>query len=195
MSLTGDLNSTYKVAYAKGIEDLLPPSGKLKRSIEFVPSERMNGKDYEMPAIVASEQGFTYSLDTQTAYTLNDSIGMTMQTAVVPGSDIVLDATVGYNQAARANHSATSFRSVMGIKFENMMKSSEKRLDIAMLYGQDHIAQAAAQAVVIASSMLPIVIDADEWATGIWTGSTNAQVVFVKASDNISCTDYSIRCT
>lgn len=184
MSLTGDLNSTYKVAYAKGIEDLLPKYGKFMNSIEFVPSERQNGKDYEQPVIVAAEQGFTYSLDTQSAYDLNDSIGLTMQTAVVPGADIVLDSTVGYNQAARANHSATSFRSVMGIKFENMMKSSEKRLDIAGIYGQDHIGQAASQAVVIASSMLPIVIDADEWATGVWTGAQNAQVVFVKQSDN-----------
>jgi hypothetical protein len=109
---------------------------------------------------------------------------MAMESAEVPGADIVLDSTIGYNQAARASHSATAFKSVMSVKFENMLKSAKKRLEIAMLYGSDHIAQAASQSVVIASSMLPIVIDTDEWATGIWTGSENAQVVFVKASDN-----------
>ncbi len=184
MSVTGDLNSLYKVAYPKGIEDLIPSAKKLQELIDFVPSELQNGKHYEQPVILAAEQGFTYSLDTQSAYDLNDSIGMAMQSAVVPGCDIILSSTVGYNQAARASHSATSFKSVMSTKFENMLASSEKRIDIALLYGQDHLAQAATQAVVIADSMLPIVIDADEWATGIWSGSENAQVVFVKASDN-----------
>lgn len=181
---TGDLNSLYKVAYAKGIVDELPEVGKLLELIDFVPSELQNGKQYEQPVTLAGEQGFTYSLDTQSAYDLNDSIGMAMQSAIVPGADIVLDSTVGYNQAARASHSATSFKSVMSTKFENMIKSTEKRAEIAILYGQDHIAQAATQAVVIASSMLPIVIDTAEWASGIWSGLENAQVVFTKASDN-----------
>lgn len=184
MSVTGDLNSLYKIAYAKGVEDLLPWKKKIADMVPFVPSDLQNGKHYEQPVVLTGEQGFTYSLDTQSAYALNDSIGMAMQSAVVPGADIVLDSTVGYNQAARASHSPTSFKSVMSTKFENMLKSASQRLEIAMLYGQDHIGQAASQAVVIANSMLPIVIDTDEWATGIWSGAENAQVVFVKASDN-----------
>lgn len=181
---TGELNSLYKTAYAKGVEDLIPKASKLCDMIAFVPSELQNGKHYEQPVVLAAEQGFTYSLDTQTAYDLNDSIGMAMQSAVVPGADIVLDSTVGYNQAARASHSATAFKSVMSTKFENMLKSSEKRLEIAMLYGNKNIGSAATQAVVIADSMLPMVIDTAAWATGIWSGSENANVVFVKASDN-----------
>lgn len=181
---TGTLNSLYKVAYAKGIEDLIPLAKKIEEYVPFVPSELMNGKQYEQPVILTNEAGFTYSLDTQNAYDLNDSIGMVMDMAEVPGADLVLDSTIGYNQAARASHSATSFKSVMGVKMENMLKSSQKRLEIAYLYGGDHIAQAALQSVTIASSMLPIVIDTDEWATGIWSGSENANVVFVVASDN-----------
>lgn len=180
---TGDLNSLYKVAYAKGVEDVLPWKRKIMDAIDFVPSDLQNGKHYEQPVILTGEQGFTYSLDTQTAYDLNDSIGMAMQSAIVPGADIVLDSTVGYNQAARASHSATSFKTVMSTKFENMLKSSAHRLEIAYLYGQDHIAQAAAQAVAT-TDPLAIVIDTDEWATGIWSGAENAQVVFVQSSDN-----------
>ncbi len=181
---TGSLNALYKVAYAKGVEDLVPKASKLCDMIPFVSSELQNGKHYEQPVVLTAESGFTYSLDSQSAYDLNDSIGMNMQSAVVPGADIVLDATIGYNQAARASHNATSFKSAMSTKFENMLKSSEKRLEIAMLYGNGHIGQAASQAVVIASSMLPIILDADEWATGIWAGSENANVVFVQSSDN-----------
>lgn len=184
MALTGDLNSLYKVAYAKGVEDLLPWERKIGDLIKFVPSELQNGKQYEQPVILTGEQGFTYSLDTQSAYDLNDSIGMAMQSAIVPGADIVLDSTVGYNQAARASHSATAFKTVMSTKFENMLKSSSHRLEIAYLYGNKPIASASTQSVVIASSMLPMVIDTAEWATGIWSGAENAQVVFVKASDN-----------
>lgn len=181
---TGDLNSLYKVAYAKGIVDLIPKASKLLDLIPFVPSELQNGKQYEQPVVLSAEAGFTYSLDSQNAYDLNDSIGMNMETAEVPGADIVLDSTVGYNQAARASHSATAFKSAMSTKFENMIKSSEKRLEIAMLYGNNNIGSAAAQAVTIASSMLPIVIDTASWATGIWSGSENANVVFVVAADN-----------
>ena len=181
---SGTLNALYKVAYAKGVEDLIPKASKLASMISFVPSELQNGKQYEQAVILSGESGFTYSLDSQSAYDLNESVGMTMQSAIVPGADIVLDSTVGYNQAARASHSATAFKSAMSTKFENMLKSSEKRLEIAMLYGSDHIGAASTQAVTIASSMLPLVLDTAEWASGIWAGSENANVVFVKASDN-----------
>lgn len=181
---TGTLNALYKVAYAKGVEDLIPKASKLADMIPFVPAELQNGTHYEQPVILSAEAGFTYSLDSQNAYDLNESIGMNMASAEVSGADLILDSTIGYTQAARASHSATAFRSVMSTKFENMLKSAEKRLEIAMIYGSDHIAQAAAQAVVIASSLLPLVIDADEWATGIWAGSENSNVVFTKASDN-----------
>lgn len=181
---TGTLNALYKVAYAKGIKDLIPWGRKLGDIIPFVPSELQNGKQYEQPVVLTAEAGFTYSLDTQSAYTLNDSIGMAMQSAIVPGADIVLDSTIGYNQAARASHSATAFKTVMSTKMENMLKSSAKRSEIAYLYGKDNIGSAASQSVVIADSMLPIVIDTASWATGIWSGSENSQVVFVKASDN-----------
>lgn len=184
MSQTGDLNATYKIAYAKGIEDLVPTISKLRDLIPFVPSELQNGKHYQQPVVVTQEAGFTASLDTQTAYTLNSAIGMEMQEAVVPGVDIVLSAVVGYNQAARSLHSATSFKSVMGLKFENMLQSAEKRAEILRLYGQSAIAAAAQQNVTIASDMLPLVIDVAQWASGMWAGSENQNVVFVKSSDN-----------
>lgn len=181
---TGNLNSLYKIAYSKGVEDLIPKAGKLSELIDFVPSELQNGKHYEIPVTLSAEAGFTYSLDSQEAYTLNDSIGMNMQSAVIPGADLVLDSTIGYNQAARASHSATAFKSVMSTKFENMLNSAEKRLEINLLYGQTPIATSSTQAVVIANSMLPLVIDTASWSTGSFAGSENANVVFVRASDN-----------
>lgn len=183
MAVAGDLNALYKIAYAKGIIDLVPETGKISKRVPFVAAEMQNGKYYEQPVTVTQECGFTYSLDTQTAYTLNDAIGMEMQSAQVPGADIVLDSQVGYNQAARASHSKTAFKSVMSTKFENMLKSSEKRVEIACIHGQKYIATAAQQTVAT-TDPLAIVIDAATWATGIWAGSENSQVVFVKSSDN-----------
>lgn len=180
---TGSLNALYKVAYAKGVEDLIPKTGKLSEMIPFVPSELQNGKQYEQPVVLTAEAGFTYSLDTQSAYDLNDSIGMNMQSAIVPGADIVLDSTVGYNQAARASHSATSFKSAMSAKFENMLKSSEKRLEIAMLYGNNAIAQAAQQDVGSPTTELTFQVDKAAWATGIFAGSENALIVFSRVSN------------
>lgn len=43
MSQTGDLNSLYKTAYAKGVLDLLPKASKLIDMIPFIPSDLMNG--------------------------------------------------------------------------------------------------------------------------------------------------------
>lgn len=183
---TGSLNALYKIAYAKGVEDLIPKASKLSDMIPFVPSELQNGKHYEQPVVLAAEQGFTYSLDTQNAYDLNDSIGMAMASAIVPGADIVLDSTVGYNQAARASHSATSFKTVMSTKFENMLKSSEKRLEIAMLYGQKGIAQTPATQTSAISDTTDVTfsIAPAAWATGIFAGSENALITLRKASDN-----------
>lgn len=180
---TGDMNSLYKVAYAKGVEDVIPWGKKLGDLIDFVPSEMQNGKEYEQPVVLTAEQGFTYSLDTQTAYDLNDSIGMAMQSAIVPGADIVLDSTVGYNQAARASHSTTSFKQVMSTKFENMLKSSQKRLEIAYLYGQVGIGVAPLQTTG-GSNPITVVVSTASWATGIWSGSENTQIVFAQADDN-----------
>ncbi|NJO18759.1 MAG: hypothetical protein HC838_00035 [Spirulinaceae cyanobacterium RM2_2_10] len=184
MSLTGDLNALYKVAYAKGVEDLIPEARKLSDMIDFVPSELQNGKQYEQPVVLSGEAGFTYSLDTQNAYDLNSSVGMNMETAEVPGADIVLDSTVGYNQAARASHSATSFKSAMSMKFENMLKSSRKRLEIAYLYGNQNIGTAAAQDVGSPTTSLTFIVDYASWATGIWTASENANIVFSLVSNN-----------
>lgn len=181
---TGTLNALYKVAYAKGVVDLIPKASKLSDMIPFVPAELQNGKQYEQPVVLSAEAGFTYSLDTQNAYDLNESIGMTMQSAIVPGADLVLDSSVGYNQAARASHSATSFKSVMATKFENMLKSSEKRLEIAMLYGNGSIGTAAAQDVGTPTTSLSFVVSTASWASGIWSGSENSNIVFSLASDN-----------
>lgn len=109
---------------------------------------------------------------------------MAMQSAIVPGADLVLDSTVGYNQAARASHSATSFKSVMSTKFENMLKSSEKRLEIARFYGNNGIGRTPVQTVSIVSSAVTFQVSTASWATGIWTGSENANIVFAKTSDN-----------
>lgn len=174
-----------KVAYASGVEDLIPKTGKISELVDFVPSERQNGKHYELPVILSAEAGFTYSLDTQSAYDLNDSIGMEMASAEVPGADLVLDSTIGYNQASRASHSATAFKSVMSAKFENMLKSSEKRLEINMLHGQMGIADLAIGGFIETGSgatTAVMTIPAASWATGIWTGSENSQVVFYSDS-------------
>lgn len=181
---TGTLNALYKVAYAKGVEDLVPKASKIADMIPFVPAELQNGKHYEQPVVLSQEAGFTYSLDTQNAYDLNESIGMNMQSAIVPGADIVLDSTVGYNQAARASHSATSFKSVMSTKFENMLKSTEKRLEIAYLYGNTGIGATPVQTTSVVSSAVTFTVSTASWATGIWTGSQNANIVFAKVSDN-----------
>lgn len=41
---TGTLNALYKVAYAKGIVDLVPVASKIEDLVPFVPSELQNGK-------------------------------------------------------------------------------------------------------------------------------------------------------
>jgi len=59
---TGDLNSLYKVAYAKGVEDLLPWKRKIADLVPFVPSDLQNGKQYEQPVVLTGEQVFCFHL-------------------------------------------------------------------------------------------------------------------------------------
>lgn len=183
MSLAGTLNGLYKEAYAEGIENLIPPSGKIRKMTDFVPSDRENGKSYNQPVIVSGEQGFTYALDSAGIYSLNDAVGMTMQNAVVPGNDIVLSSAVSYNDAAKGSNSVKAFKTTFGLKLENMMESAVKRLEIGYLYGQSGIA-AMAQQTVATTDPLAIIVDAGAWATGIFAGAENAQVMFYVTSTN-----------
>lgn len=181
-TVTGELNSLYKINYASKIKDLIPKTGKITKKTKFNESAQ-NGKFFELPVIVTAENGFTYSLETELAFALNASRGMNMQSAQVPGADLVLGSTIGYSQASRASHSKTAFKTVMGTKLENMILSHTKRLEINYLYGGDALSTAAAQAVTIASSLLPIVFDVASWAVGAWAGSEDSLVVFSKVAD------------
>lgn len=180
MSLVGDVNSDFKVAYADGIAELVPEEGKLQKLIEFAPVKNRNGLNYQQPLSLTQESGFTYSATTQDAFSLNDSVGMEMQTATVPGWNIVLASTLSYETAARGN-GVNRFKGSFGLKMKNVAEAITKRTDIGLLYGQDCIAQAALQLVATVNP-LPIVIDTASWATGIWTGATNQKVVFSVAS-------------
>jgi hypothetical protein len=177
---TGEMNALYKANYAKKMQDLIPKAGKITKRHGFEESLQ-NGTFFELPVILTAENGFTYNVDDQTAYDLNASRGMNMQSAQVPGADIVLQGTIGYNQSARGSHAKTSFKAVLPTKLENMVKSHTKRLEINYLYGQTPLATAAAQLVPTANP-LPIVFDADSWAVGMWAGQETALVCFSVAS-------------
>lgn len=179
MSATGDLNGMLKVAYKQGeIENLIPPTGKIMDRVDFVGPAEQPGKQFECPVVVTNESGFTRSLDTQTAYTLRGANGMVIQSAIVQGTDLVLQAEIGYQLAGKALSSKNAFQTSMPLKMENMMESASKRLETTFLYGQTNIGQAAQQSTAIGSSMLPVVIDDAAWAAGIWAGAEGSLVVF-----------------
>lgn len=41
---SGTLNALYKVAYSKGVIDLIPSSGKILKLLPFISAELQNGK-------------------------------------------------------------------------------------------------------------------------------------------------------
>lgn len=181
------LSGLFKEAYGDSIENLVPEVARLVKIVKFVQRDKELGNKYHQPVIVASEQGVTYAAADSGAFDLDDSVAMTMQDAQVQGSQMLLRSAISYDSAARASNSKKAFVKGTELLVENMMESATKRLEISMLHGQAGIGYVANTGFANSGATAAVTIDANTWATGIWSGIEGAKLVFyTDSSDTIS---------
>lgn len=164
------LNGHFKKIYAKDIKDLRPDGVKLLNSIAFMGSDKATGDFYNQPVMLSHEHGFTYGGSAGAAFELNGARQSSHRNAQVRGTELVLQSFLSVAAASRSQNSAGAFVQETKLIVENMMKSTAKRIEVGILYGQSNIG------VVESVSTQTIKIEDHEWASGIWSGAENMEI-------------------
>lgn len=182
------MNGLYKEAYADGIQALIPDIAYLTKNIAFGEAEKVGNK-YHQPVILARELGVTYAASGAGAYTLNNSVAMTMKDASLDGSQITLRSSIPYDTVARSLSSGKAFRKATLPIIENNLESHSKRLELGLLYGQATAGLGTTSGSVnIDGTSTTLTFTAASWAVGVWGGEEGAQVIFFKNSDHAGIT-------
>jgi hypothetical protein len=127
--------------------------------------------------VLAQEHGVTYAAAGAGAFSLNNSIAMTMKNAQLEGSQMLLRSALSYDAAAKAANSKKAFVKSTELLVENMMESITKRLELALLYGQSAtgLGNPTSSANVDATHTA-ITMTLLTWASGIWAGLEGAEI-------------------
>lgn len=176
MAELGTMDANFKEVYASIIQNLVPDSAKTLKLFKFEQADEIGNK-FHQPVILSQEGGITYSAPSQGAFAINTPIGLTMGDAQVDAYQILAAGRVSYEQAAKSTTSKKAFRQVMDIRVQNLFESIAKRQHIANIYGRSGIGLASTSANISTTSTL-VTFTAATWATGIWSGLENHQVVF-----------------
>jgi hypothetical protein len=164
------LDGHFKEIYADKIKDLVPEGMKLLKLAEFNSAEKLLGNLYHQPISLGLEHGFTYGGSAGDAFLLNAAIASPNRDAQVKGFELVLVSAISVGAASRSVSSKGAFEQETKRLVQNMLKSTQIRMEIQLMYGQSGIARVKSVAGNIVS-----VCDA-EWAAGIWSGATNAAI-------------------
>jgi len=161
------LNGNFKEVYADSLENLIPEGLVMVKKISFVPRAKENGNFYNQPVILAQEHGMTFAGPQSGAFSLVDPVPGQIKNAQVQPSQMVLRGVMDYESAARAAKGRNAFIDATQHLIENMYRSSNKKLEVQLMYGQSGLG------VVASVSGLIITISTAEWAPGIWSGAEN----------------------
>lgn len=157
-----------KEVYASKIRDLVPEGMKMLKLAEFSAAEKLLGNQFHQPITLGLEHGFTYGGSAGDAFLLNAAVASPNRDATVKGHELVLVSAISVGAASRSISSKAAFEQETKRLVQNMLKSTQIRMEIQLMYGQSGIAKVAS----IAGNVLTIC--ASEWAAGIWSGSKNA---------------------
>lgn len=169
------LDGLFKMAYGDDVENLVPESARLAKMIDFVPTDKETGDKYNQPVTLSQEHGVTYATSGAGAFSLNESVAMTMKNAQLEGSQLLLRSALSYDAAAKASNSKKAFVKGTELLVENMMESITKRLELSLLYGQSLTGLGQPTGTTNQSATeTRFTISVATWAAGIWAGLENA---------------------
>ena len=184
------LSGNFKEVYGD-LHNLIPDTAKLMKMMPYKAKAKI-GNEFVEAVKLTHEHGVTYSQSDNNAgalVTLSTPIPLTLQDAKVSSSVLLLRAQIGYDAFARAEGGdKVAFKDASELVVEDLLESITKRLEISLLYGSSStgiggIPQGGTQG---ASTVSTIILDASQWATGIWVGSENANVDIYHGSTKIN---------
>jgi hypothetical protein len=180
-SQLANFNGMFKQRYGDEVLNLVPESALLVREIPFE-ARSMEGAGWNVPVVLADEQGMAYGDPNAGNFTLAPPISFRSQNALVDGYQQILAGSLDYNSAARSMHGeGASFVALTKYKVENIINSARKRLEASVLYGQSGLGVVSAVAATD-STHTYVTLSAASFAPLLWAGKENACVVFYDPS-------------
>lgn len=170
---TSTLSGMFYEIYGESIIQAVPDSAKLVKSVSFVSADKQLGNTYNVPVVLGEEGGYTYAAPGSGAFSVNSAIPLVTQNAKVDGYNILLQAGIDYESAARAASSKKAFREIAGLKVENMAASARRRQEMNAWYGQSSLGTGSAYSNVN-STTTTITFTTASWAPLIWGGRKGA---------------------
>lgn len=169
------LQGLVKDRYADKVKDLVPDHVKLYNAIKFDTSKKV-GKAYNEPVILSLESGFTYAGENADLFNLNEVKEFKMRNAEIKARELVLRSAISIGAIGRSGSEPQAIQKAMDLMVGNMLKSMYHRLEVQMFYGQSGLG------VIDSVAGSPqFTIQAAEWASGIWNGTTGAEVEIYSA--------------
>lgn len=169
------LDGMYKKVYGDGPIFALPEYSILQDLVPFSKSQR-TGASYNTSIVVSDEHGFSYGLADATI-TLNSAIAATLKEITLKGAQIVGEASLNYDAAARSITSEAAFMDAGHLVIQNLLSSHSKKLEASLLYGQSGIG------IVSSLSTQDIILTAASWSDGIMMGLIGASIdVYITSS-------------
>ena len=172
-STQASLNGNFKEVYGDKIKDLVPAVNKFLNLVKFAKGDKQMGLNFNEPVIIGLEGGVTYGGSEGEAFELNQIVSFPMKNATIKGYEMVLRSAISVGAASRAVSSKNSFERGTKLLVGNMLKSINHRLECSMLYGQKHLAIVDSVSGV---GNVNLNVEAEEWAAGIWLGTTGHEI-------------------
>ena len=167
------LNGLFKEIYNQ-LKDLVPANTKMADMVPFAPGDKELGAAYNEPVVLGLEGGITYGGSDGEAFALRTPSSFTLKNARVKSVEMVLRSAISTAVASRSQNSNGAFERGIKLLTGNMMKSMYHRLEVSMIYGQKGIGVVESAALV--SGNTAVKIEDQEWAAGIWVGTTKHKV-------------------
>lgn len=177
MSLTAtDLNAYAKEIYADKPINLIPEELHLVKDYTWREAAS-TGDKFIQPVKLSHESGFTYSIDDNSAFDLENAVPAIFKEAQVDGSSIVLSSLLSMVQLAKLDKSVKGFMKAPATLLEDMNQAIWKRLEIAGFYGRSSTGLATIHSnTQVGGDVYDIVITAATTAPGIWAGAEGSYV-------------------
>lgn len=180
------LSGIFKDAYAGKMADNIPDSNILTRMTEFQKGEKLLGNLYHLPVKVQANVGATYNSD-GSAFAILAAIPMLTKDAQIRGSEILIPGPVSYGAITRSA-GKNSFGRAMDLMIDDIRKSIRKRVELGLLWGGSNFGSGYGLGIVdttanVSGTVTNATMLLSDWAPGIWSGLTGAQVNFYKVSD------------
>lgn len=171
------LNGLFKEIYNE-LKDLVPANTKMADMVPFAPGDKELGAAYNEPVVLGLEGGITYGGSDGEAFALRTPSSFTLKNARVKSVEMVLRSAISTAVASRSQNSNGAFERGIKLLTGNMMKSMYHRLEVSMLYGQQGIGVVES---VTGAGPSVLKVEDQEWAAGIWVGTTKHKIEIFSA--------------